>query len=44
MGGGIIGLATARELAMRHHGLRLAVVEKEKELGEQWDLWGRGRE
>ena len=34
VGGGILGLATARELALRHPSLRLAVVEKERELGE----------
>ena len=34
VGGGILGLATARELALRYPSLRLAVVEKERELGE----------
>ena len=33
VGGGIIGLATARELAMRHPHLKLLVMEKEEELG-----------
>ena len=33
VGGGIVGLATARELIMRHPTLSFAVVEKEKELG-----------
>ena len=33
VGGGIVGLATAREVAMRHPHMRIALVEKEKELG-----------
>ena len=33
VGGGIVGLATARELIMRHPALSFALVEKEKELG-----------
>ena len=33
VGAGILGLATARELALRHPRLRLALVEKERELG-----------
>ena len=32
VGGGIIGLATAQELAWRHPGLRVVVMEKEREL------------
>lgn len=32
VGGGIVGLATARELNNRHPNLSLAVVEKESEL------------
>lgn len=32
VGGGIVGLATARELALRHDGLRVAVLEREAEL------------
>lgn len=32
IGGGIIGLATARELLDRYHGLRIAVLEKEDSL------------
>jgi len=32
VGGGIIGLATAREVNKRHPSLSLAVVEKEQEL------------
>ena len=32
VGGGIIGLATARELNRRHPDLKLTVVEKENEL------------
>lgn len=32
VGGGIVGLATARELALRHEGLRVAVLEREAEL------------
>ena len=34
VGGGIVGLATARELLKRQPGLRVAVVEKEPEIGE----------
>lgn len=33
VGGGIIGTATARELAGRHPHLSLAILEKEKSLG-----------
>ena len=33
VGGGIVGMATARELLMRHPALSIAVVEKEKGLG-----------
>jgi L-2-hydroxyglutarate oxidase len=33
VGAGIIGLATARELSRRHPGLRLAVLEKEQDVG-----------
>ena len=33
VGGGIVGLATAREIALRHPNMTIAVVEKEKELG-----------
>lgn len=29
IGGGIVGAASARELALRHHGLRIALLEKE---------------
>lgn len=32
VGGGIVGLATAQELALRHPNLRLALVEKESSL------------
>ncbi|XP_050036597.2 L-2-hydroxyglutarate dehydrogenase, mitochondrial [Dermacentor andersoni] len=32
VGGGIVGVATARELSLRHPKLRLAVVEKENKL------------
>lgn len=32
VGGGIVGLATARELILRHPSLRFVLVEKEKEL------------
>ncbi|MDE2572826.1 MAG: L-2-hydroxyglutarate oxidase [bacterium] len=32
VGGGIVGLATARELSMRHASLKVAVFEKEPEL------------
>jgi len=34
VGGGIVGLGTARELILRHPALKLAVVEKENELCE----------
>lgn len=33
VGGGIVGLATARELILRHPALRFILLEKEKELG-----------
>jgi 2-hydroxyglutarate dehydrogenase len=33
VGGGIVGLATARELILRHPSLKFAVLEKEKALG-----------
>jgi len=36
VGGGIVGLATARELMSRHPHLHLAVVEKEKSLGKHY--------
>lgn len=34
VGGGIVGLATARELANRHPQMKIALVEKEKQLSE----------
>ena len=34
VGGGIVGVATARELIMRHPNMKIAVVEKEERLGE----------
>src|SRR5689334_8880302 len=34
IGGGIVGLATARELLLRRPGLKLAVLEKEVTLGQ----------
>jgi len=34
IGAGIIGLATARELLIRKPGLKLAIVEKESEIGQ----------
>lgn len=34
VGGGIVGLATARELLLRHPSLNFILLEKEKELGE----------
>lgn len=33
VGGGIVGLATARELILRHPSLSFILLEKEKELG-----------
>ncbi|CAN5480002.1 L-2-hydroxyglutarate oxidase [soil metagenome] len=33
VGAGIVGLATARELAMRHDGLRIAVLERDERIG-----------
>ena len=33
VGAGIVGLATARELALRHDGARVAVLEREAEIG-----------
>ena len=37
VGGGIVGLGTARELIIRHPTLKFAVVEKESELCEYKD-------
>lgn len=34
VGGGIVGLATAREVAMRYPNMKIALVEKEKQLGK----------
>ena len=34
VGGGIVGLATARELKLRHPDLKYAVLEKEEKLCE----------
>lgn len=34
VGGGIVGMAVARELALRHRNFKLAVVEKENQLGK----------
>lgn len=33
VGGGIVGMATAREMIMRHPNMKFAVVEKENCLG-----------
>lgn len=33
VGGGIVGMATAREIALRHPNMSIGLVEKEKELG-----------
>ena len=33
VGGGIVGLATARELALRYPGMKLVLLEKEQSLG-----------
>ena len=33
VGGGIVGLATARELILRHPGMKLVLLEKESSLG-----------
>ena len=33
VGGGIVGLATAREIALRHPKMSVAVLEKEDHLG-----------
>lgn len=34
VGGGIVGLATAREISIRHPKMTIAVLEKEDHLGE----------
>lgn len=34
VGGGIVGMAAARELIMRHPSLKFAVLEKENRLGK----------
>ena len=36
VGGGIVGLATARELVLRHPEMKLVLLEKESLLGN-WD-------
>lgn len=33
VGGGIVGVACARELSLRYPGKKIAIVEKENELG-----------
>ena len=33
VGGGIVGMATAREIALRHPRMSIAVLEKENRLG-----------
>ena len=33
VGGGIVGMATAREIALRHPKMNIAVLEKENHLG-----------
>ena len=38
VGGGIVGMATARELILRHPSLSFAVVEKENDLGMIIDI------
>lgn len=38
VGGGIVGLATARELILRHPNLSFTVLEKEKELGKNGNI------
>jgi len=47
VGGGIVGMATARELIRRHPTLSFAVVEKEDRLGKEItpliDMNGRER-
>src|SRR5689334_6173470 len=35
VGAGIVGLATARELLQRYPGLRLAVLEKDRQVGSE---------
>jgi 2-hydroxyglutarate dehydrogenase len=34
VGGGIVGLATARELMLRYPGMKLVLLEKESSLGK----------
>ena len=34
VGGGIVGVACARELSLRYPGKKIAIVEKENELGK----------
>ncbi len=38
VGGGIVGMATARELALRYPEMSIALVEKEPRLGEHSQL------
>ena len=37
VGAGIVGLATARDLILRHPNLSFAILEKEKELGKKFN-------
>jgi 2-hydroxyglutarate dehydrogenase len=42
VGAGIVGLATARELLLRRPGLRVAVLEREPEVGQAQTRWNSG--
>jgi 2-hydroxyglutarate dehydrogenase len=42
VGGGIVGLATARELLSRSPGMTLAVLEREREVGLGQTTWNSG--
>ena len=42
VGGGIVGLATARELLSRSPGMALAVLEREREVGLGQTTWNSG--
>jgi 2-hydroxyglutarate dehydrogenase len=42
VGGGIVGLAAARELQRRRPGLSIAVLEREAEVGQRQTTWNSG--
>ena len=43
MGAGIVGMATAREVMLRHPHLKCSVIDKESIVGKSWSYIGTGR-